>query len=285
MQEALRKALAATIYYHRMEVQASAVSRLQRAAAAVFQMQSYDALLAYWHADLAEASKEEDEDRRVAVILAAVALALSQRTGRDLAALAPGLEDALQAAVTHSGLARYGISANLRAIRAEEYLRTHGGELVQGLNEHTLERLRSALVAGFRAGEGAEGMAARITGLFDDMTEARAYKIAVTEANKAWSYAETEQARVMEQAGYQLRKEWLLNPAHPHYDECDLCADAGPLPLAAMFPIGVDAPPAHPSCGCALVTYPDPGHDQPWGAMVLGQTPVLMFGNDQGGAE
>jgi hypothetical protein len=279
LQEALDKALAATLYYHRIESLKPAVRTLEVASKRMFIAQAYEVLLAVYGADLSEATQQEKADkRRAAIILAAITAALARRLSRDVALLQPGLAQALAIAVANAGLAKHGILANLRSVRAEKWIAEHGAELVTGINEFTREQMAIVLRDAFRAGKSVDAIAGDLMLKFGEMNYARAYRIAVTESAKAWSHVELEHAAAMEDAGFNMLKEWILNPLHPRYDECDMCSDAGAIPIKMPFPTGDQAPPQHPSCGCCLTSYPDTAQDQPWGATVFGLTPVAPFG-------
>lgn len=281
MEEALTRALQKTMYWHQMDVQRQPRERIERLSASMFAAQSYDILLAFFQADLSEATKEEEDDRKIAAILFLIAAALTARLGRDVAGLSPGLEDALRVALLNGGLTRYGITADLRAIDAERYLASHGAELVKGINDFTMQELRQVLARGLRDGVSMEDLASRLMTKMDDYRLYRARRIAITESSKAWSYAELKSAGAMEDAGYKMVKEWLLGPAHPRYDICDHNHEEGAIPLNRSFSSGDMAPPQHPNCGCSLITYPA-GGDQPWGTQVLGGLPFMPYGFDQG---
>lgn len=280
--ETLDRALQTTLYYHRVAVLRSAEQELEQNALTMFRGQAYDVLMAYYQADLSEAQREDENDRKVAAILALIAAALEARIGRDVATLRPGLSAALATALAQSAFAKYGMTGDLRAIDAETYLLNHGAELVKGINKYTRERMRTILARALREGQSVDEVASKLMFSFDEMTYARARKIAITEASKAWSYAEMESGGLMEKAGYKMVKEWLLGPMHPFYDPCDHNHEAGAIPLNRPFPAGDMAPPQHPNCGCSLITYPADG-PQPWGTPVNGQVPFLPFGgSDQG---
>jgi hypothetical protein len=51
-------------------------------------------------------------------------------------------------------------------------------------------------------------------------------------------------------SGYVKAIRWVLSGIHYDYDECDLNAEAGPIPLGAPFPSGDEAPPVHRGCSC-----------------------------------
>lgn len=281
LEEALDKALAKTIYWHQIALLESSRRILEDNARQMFRAQAYDVLLAVFEADLSEATQEEKDKRKAAIVMAAIAAALAKRLSRDVQTLRPGLVAALTTAVIHSGLAKYGIKGDLHSLRAEEWLAQHGAELVKGINDYTREQMAGILADGLARGQSVEDIASRLTGRFEDMTYARARRIALTETSKAWSFAEMESANLMERAGYKMVKEWLLGPLHPRYDFCDHNHEAGAIPITQPFPMGDMAPPQHPNCGCSLITYPA-GGDQPWGVQVLGQTPWMPFGFEQG---
>lgn len=281
MEETLTLALQKAMYWHQMDVQRQPTERLASAAAMMFATQSYDVLLAYFQADLSEATKKEEDDDKIAAILLLIAAALAARLGRDVATLQPGIDDALRVSLLNGGLTRYGITADIRAINAEKYLRVHGAELVKGINEVTMKEMRDVLAKGLREGVSSEELASRLMTKMDDYRLYRARRIAVTETSKAWSYAELQSAGKMEDAGYKMVKEWLLGPMHPRYDPCDHNHEEGAIPLKRPFSTGDMAPPQHPNCGCSLITYPA-GGEQPWGTQVLGGLPFAPFGFDQG---
>lgn len=277
LQEALDKALASTLYYHRIESLKPAVRTLSDASRRMFASQAYDSLLAVYSADLSESKR--DDERKAAVILAAITVALAARLSRDVSSLRPGLSQALTAALVNAGLAKHGIRADLRSVSAEKWLAEHGAELVKGINEFTRQQMAIILRDGFAAGKSVDAIASDLMMGFSEMSYARAYRIAVTEANYAWSHAELEHAARMEESGFTMVKEWILNPLHPRWDECDTCADVGAIPIKTPFPTGKQAPPDHPHCGCCLTSYPASDAQQPWGNTVLGLTPIVPFGN------
>jgi hypothetical protein len=284
LQETLDRALAATLYQHRIDSLKPAVRALEDASRRMFVAQAYDCLLAVYGADLSEATKEEDDERKAAAILLAIAAALALRLSRDVATLTPGLEQSLAIAVANAGLAKHGIHADLRSVKAQEWLAAHGAELVTGINQFTREQMAIVLRNGFAAGKSIDDIAADLMWKFHDMSYARAYRIAVTEANKAWTYAELEHAKLMEESGYKMVKQWLLGPMHPRMDRCDEAAEMGSVPLSHIYPNGIGGPPDHPHCGCCLTSYPDTGQSQPWGSLVLGLTPTPFGQGDANAA-
>lgn len=280
--ETLTKALQHTLYAHRVMSLRGSEVQIENDSKAMFAMQGWDILMALFTADLGEAKREEDDhDREIAIILAAIAAALAARVARDVQTLRPGLISALTAAVVNSGLAKYGIEGDIRSIAAETYLRQHGAELVTGINQFTRQRMATLLADAFASGESIDVIALRIMASFDEMSASRALRIARTEASKAWSFAELESAALMEEAGFKMVKEWLLGPLHPRMDLCDDNNQAGAIPLHQPFPSGDMATPQHPNCGCSVITYPDELAPQPWGTTVAGRTPYPP-GFDQG---
>jgi hypothetical protein len=280
--EALDRALADTLYLHRKEALRSSVNLIERDALNMFSQQAWDCLLVFSFAELAESSSKDA--KKAAVIMAAISAALRARMDHDTLILKPGLVAALSAALVHAGMAKYGITGTLESIAAEKWMAAHGAELVTGINDFTRQRMAAVLAEGLAAGDTAEGLAQRLMTYFDNLSIERARKIALTEASKAWSYAESQSAELMEEAGYIMVKEWLLGPMHPRFDICDHNNQAGAIPIHLTFPSGNMWTPAHPSCGCGVITYPDPYRKQPWGTPVLGSIPAIPFGDQQGDA-
>ena len=280
--ETLDKTLQKTLYLHRTEALRGSVDLIERDALAMFRQQAWDCLLVFSFAELSESSSQDA--KKVAVVMAAIAAALRARMDRDTLILKPGLVAALSAALVHAGMAKYGITATLDSIAAEKWLAAHGAELVSGINDFTRQRMAAILSEGLAAGDSAEALAQRLMTAFDNLSIDRARKIAVTEASKAWSYAESQSAELMEKSGYLMVKEWLLGPMHPRFDICDHNNQAGAIPLHRNFPSGDPWPPQHPYCQCSCITYPDQSRKQPWGNPVLGLTPMIPFGPDQGDA-
>ena len=79
-------------------------------------------------------------------------------------------------------------------------------------------------------------------------SEARANVIAETELNNATTNATLS---VWDSAGI-AGKEWVLSDSHVDEDECDDCADQGPIPISDTFVTGDMGPTAHPNCHCSL---------------------------------
>jgi hypothetical protein len=274
----LNDTLAATLYLQRVQALSPAVEMLRSDAQQMFAEQGYDVLWGLYQGGGFSESSREDK-RRAAAVLAAIVALLEKRLSRDVQHMHPGLSEALAISLARGSLARYGISAGLRSISAEHWIAEHGAELVKGLNTYTREVMSSLLARGFASGKSLDEIAVQLVSRFADMNYARAYRIATTEASKAWSFAEMESARIMEESGFSMLKEWLLGPLHPRYDLCDDNAQAGGIPIHQTFPSGDMATPQHPSCGCGIITYPDPGVRQPWGTTVLGQIPFLPWPN------
>jgi hypothetical protein len=272
----LTDALAATLYLHRLEALMPAMEMLRSDAQQLFAEQGHDVLWTlYQSGDFSESSRQDK--RRAAAVLAAIVALLERRLSRDVQTMMPGLSEALAIALARGSMARYGINASTRSIAAEAWLAQHGGELVKGLNTYTREIMSSILSKGFAAGKSLDEIANQMILRFADMNYARAYRIAATEASKAWSFAEMESARIMEESGFKMLKFWLLGPLHPRYDLCDENAQAGGIPIHQPFPTGDMATPQHPHCGCSCMVQPDPTVAQPWGASVLGQVTVAPW--------
>lgn len=278
---ALKKALAASLYLHRVEALREPVEVLRADVQQMFAEQGSSVLWLLYRDDLdfTEASQGEGEKRRRALglVMVAIAEALAARLGRDVDTISPGLSRALAVALMQASLSRYGITTSLASINAQRWIAAHGAELVKGINAYTRESLTALLRDGIARGLTSREIANQMVLRFADMNYARAYRIAVTEASKAWSFAELEGARLMEESGFTMVKEWVLGPLHPRFDLCDDNSNVGGIPLNQPFPSGDMATPQHPHCGCGIVTYPSPAVEQPWGTTVLGQVALVPW--------
>lgn len=126
-----------------------------------------------------------------------------------------------------------------------------------------------AVSEGMAAGDSLYGIRRRVEGVCPDMTTDQAEAIAHTESVRLYS----ERSLASWEATGVKRKKWLLSPA-----PCELCQaiwSKGPIPISQPFLalgetiIGEDgtvftndykdlnAPPAHPSCRCAVAAVFD----------------------------
>lgn len=146
------------------------------------------------------------------------------------------------------------------------FLREHGTELMQAINETTRDDLKKTLAEGLQKGEGIDKLKARVESVFTSARGPRAEMIARSETLRATNFATEEAYR---QSGIVKAKEWLTA-----VDErvCPWCAemDGKIIPVEGSYfkegdeltvngktlkfdLLDVDYPPLHPSCRCTLI--------------------------------
>lgn len=118
---------------------------------------------------------------------------------------------------------------------------------IRSIAAHRITELGDTLAAGLEHGWSVDTLAGELRGVLDD--EAWAYGVAVTETNRAVSFASMLQ---YQQAGIS-QQEWLAVPG-----ACELCLnnqEAGAVRVGDTFPSGATAPPGHPYCRCGIVPH------------------------------
>lgn len=119
---------------------------------------------------------------------------------------------------------------------------------VRGVADTTRDDIRRLVGQGAEEGWSADDLAAAIRAAGDVASVSRSQAIARTEYASAYSQGSL---LAYEESGVVTQVEWLAGP-----DECeDVCAplNGKRVPLGEAFGDGIDFPPAHPNCRCALV--------------------------------
>jgi hypothetical protein len=133
--------------------------------------------------------------------------------------------------------------------------RWDGGELIDNpdpkyaISETTRQAVQDLVKRAETEGWSNDKLADAVEGDFT-FSPARARMIARTETAFADSQGNMTAWR---RSGVVIGKRWLLATNHPEPDECDDNADDGVIGLDDQFSSGVDAPPDHPNCECAVV--------------------------------
>jgi len=131
--------------------------------------------------------------------------------------------------------------------QAIEWAEKHCATLIKGMNEETKSQLVKVISDGIANKRGIPGLSRDIRKSFDGMGKYRSQLIARTETANALSQASLDR---MEEMGIE-GKEWVTAGG----DVCEICLEneaMGIIPFDSTFPSGDSAPPAHPSCCCAL---------------------------------
>jgi len=131
---------------------------------------------------------------------------------------------------------------------AIDWAEKHTATLVKGLNEETKKRLAHTISQGIQNKRGIPGLARDIRGTFSDMSKYRSELIARTETANALSTASLDTMKDMGVEG----KEWVTVGDDRVSPECRGNEAEGVIPVGKTFSGGVDAPPQHPDCRCAI---------------------------------
>lgn len=135
--------------------------------------------------------------------------------------------------------------------RAVSWASDHAAELVTGVEETTVDGLRTLISDGLEENIGLDAISQRIQDSYL-FSEERAALIAQTEVAAANQQGVLEGMEAAEAAGVHIQKVWL-----PDDEACDVCLDNasdGPIPLDEEFSSGDDRPPAHPNCRCNMIS-------------------------------
>ncbi len=129
---------------------------------------------------------------------------------------------------------------------AVDFAKKRGATLVKGLDEETLERLRTTIANGIQNKRGVPGLARDIRQTFADMTRHRSELIARTETANALGEAFMDRGKALGITG----KEWVDAGDDRVSPECLDNSAAGAIPIGETFPAGPMHPPQHPGCRC-----------------------------------
>lgn len=158
--------------------------------------------------------------------------------------LADEIADGLWVAAAESRAAAEGLPFDpddLRGGLAEAF------KQLKGLSETQRDLLRGIMRRALEAGEGQFGFARRIRQEFPGMATWKSEQLAVTEWNRAASYA-THQGIV--KRGEQ--KQWFTAGDNRVCSICETNAGDGEVPAGWEYAHGDTIPPAHPSCRCNI---------------------------------
>jgi hypothetical protein len=129
---------------------------------------------------------------------------------------------------------------------AVEWAENRAAELVTKITESSRDYLRADITQAVEEGWSTRQLADQLQANFG-FSESRSETIARTET----AFADCNgNFMAYKASGVVSGKEWILGSEHDDYDECDLNAAAGVIPLDEAFPSGDQTPPAHPRCVC-----------------------------------
>ena len=158
----------------------------------------------------------------------------------------------------YEGLAEeFGSNSEITQDVIKEFLADHSlTKLTGGLDETTVERLRTALADTYQAGGDYDALVKAVQDEYAGFNDVRAGMIAQTEMNAAYNAGRKQLGLDM---GFN-EKAW-----NPDGTACvEICVPnvlAGWIPIEDDFESGDDAPPGHPNCDCSLDVRYNPRAD------------------------
>lgn len=130
----------------------------------------------------------------------------------------------------------------------QKWLAKYVPKFSKKLEAVNVEKLRAELTEGMKAGESIKELMKRVYTTYDDWGFRRAELIARTETLRASNEAALETYR---QSGVVEKKIWITYIDDKTCEECD-GLDGAVEDLEEDFSGGVDGPPLHPRCRCAV---------------------------------
>ncbi len=139
--------------------------------------------------------------------------------------------------------------------QAVDWAATRGAQLVTEMDATTKERLARVIADGIENKRGIPGLSREIRSTFADMSRFRSQLIARTETAGALSQTSLDNMKDMGIDG----KQWITAGDSDVSEECEANEAQGVIPRGETFTSGVDAPPQHPNCRCAVAPARLPG--------------------------
>lgn len=164
-----------------------------------------------------------------------------------------------------------GGDIDLTTDEAQNYLNEYAGDLIDGIDETTREKLKKTLAEGFGAGESITELRKRVQAVFTEAKTSRAEKIARSESIRASNFATN---LAYSQSEFVVGKEWLtavdelvcpwcasmdgkIVEVEDNYfekgDKLTVVNEKGKKQTLKFDLIEVAHPPLHPNCRCTLI--------------------------------
>lgn len=129
---------------------------------------------------------------------------------------------------------------------SREWLKEYASTVLKSfedVTETTTQLIREALAEGLKEGESVQGLMEKIQGVYGDMSEYRAERIARTETANAYETANFESYKEL---GVE-KKSWHRGGGAEECEICDGNEEQGAIPLDEPFQSGHMHPPGHPN--------------------------------------
>lgn len=135
---------------------------------------------------------------------------------------------------------------------SREWLKDYASEVLktfENMTETTTQMIREALAEGLKEGESVQDLMERVKGVYSDMSDYRAERIARTETANAYETANFESYK---EVGVR-KKSWHRGGGELECEICDGNEDEGAIDIDTPFSSGHMHPPGHPNCDCDLI--------------------------------
>lgn len=142
---------------------------------------------------------------------------------------------------------------NLENPRAVEYTKNYGATAIVGIDDTSLERLRTIITNAVEAGKSYDRLARDIRALFTDFSTTRAKLIATTELGNAYQEGNLIVARDLKASGLVMQKKWLARDDGKADQHCldNMAQDW--IDVDEEFKSSALRPLDHPRCRCVLL--------------------------------
>jgi hypothetical protein len=153
----------------------------------------------------------------------------------------------------------FGLSWNLENPRAVAWMKAHGAELLQGIDETTRLQIRSILTQATEEGWSYTRTAGAIAARFPEFgvetpgfknIRNRAELVATTEAHIAYAEGNAQAAQSMVDMGVQMEKRWVSMHNEQVCEDCAANEAQGWIDFGDNFQSGHAHTPGHPGCSC-----------------------------------
>lgn len=149
--------------------------------------------------------------------------------------------------------AQFNISTSfdLHNPRAAAYMKEHGAALVTKIDEETRNLIKTVLDDGINNGWSYGKIARMIHDRYDDMSVARAQRIAVYETGMAYEKGNAVVVRDLQDGGLEMEKSWLTVGDDKVEEECLANEADGWIPADEAHSSGDMEPLQHGGCRCS----------------------------------
>lgn len=152
------------------------------------------------------------------------------------------------------------VSFDLHNPRAVAYMKEHGAALIKHIDDETRSLINTVLTEGIANGWSYDQIGRAIHDRYEDMSKARAERIAVHETGMAYEKGNRIVADDLSDGGLDMEHAWLtVGDSHVEQECLDNEAE-GWIPLDQPFSSGDSEPLAHNGCRCTAL-YRRKGED------------------------